>query len=157
MEKPCILFLEDDHALNASKTAQFIASGLEVISCHRIDQAIEKFEKYKDKIKCIVTDLNMRSFGLKDYAQDQDIPTLSGWIWLYRYILSDAPNIQVVVFSDFIEDLETRIEKTSDEEEKLAFASSRIRLVKKGDFFQHGHIDICRIVNEILAQPQLGC
>lgn len=117
-----VILLEDDMAANVTLTKLLSSNGYIVWSCNNVIQATELFKQKSELVDCIITDLNLSSFGLEECANDPDVPVLTGWVWLYKICLPQE-KVPVIIFSAFIDELTERIALSSDETEKLFYKS----------------------------------
>ncbi len=105
--KKTLLYLEDNGFL-LKRTVMFLEEdGYEVIRCSRIDLAIDALRDNKDKIDCIITDLNMDDQWLGSYQIESCGGLLSGWVWLRRFVYTEEKyrTIPCIIYSGFISEL----------------------------------------------------
>lgn len=82
---------------------------LEISICNDIYEANEILKENND-ISCIISDLNMCPDGLDEKYHEETFGTmLTGWVWIKYYILAkkEYSKIPIIIYSDFIDVLET--------------------------------------------------
>ena len=155
-EKHIILLLEDDYATLKNMGDFLERKNYEVIRCSRIDQAKERFEDDVNdadiprRIDCIVTDLNMRDEWLEKHQSESANMTLSGWVWLYRFVYPLIPKMPTVIYSKFVDDLVERIINTTDFNEREAFKQGNIKCLSKGNSLDTGRMGLIKSIEEVL-------
>jgi len=155
-KKYVILLLEDDLGTLKNIGDFLERNGYEVIRCCRIDQANERFQGDKkqnssaDQIDCIVTDLNMNDEWLGEYKDESTDMTLSGWVWLYRFVYPIRPEMPTVIYSKFVDELHERIGDTTDPQEREVFERNNIKCLSKGNTLGTGRIGLLDKIKEAL-------
>ncbi len=150
MEKKKILFLEDNGYV-VNQTRQFlIEDGFDVISCTRIDIAIECLKNNKDSIDCIITDLNMEDELLGEYQGESDGGLLSGWVWLMRfvYVNEELRNIPCIIYSGYIVDLENYLTRR---QEYYLLNKYKIACIPKGGNDNNGYNALIKKLDELFT------
>lgn len=101
----------------------------EVFSCLDIFEAIDKWEKNKEHIFHIITDLSMSPLGLnKEERRTTSGGLYTGWVWLWNYIIKkydiEMPekifeNKNIIIFSEYINNMKDY--EFISEKEKLCY------------------------------------
>ncbi len=156
MEKTKILFLEDDAEMN-EHTMELLKDSLdelygsmyEIIECDRIDLAKKEYLKHKEKICCIITDLNMDDEWIDEkYIEETKGGVLSGWVWIYRCVYKgqlEIINIPTIIYSGFIDELE---------EELSTPLPDMVYKIRKGGEDDDGFTPLFQKLTEILEKER---
>jgi len=152
------ILLEDDDCMR-DHTADLLTDELrkartlvdidyKVKEFRRIDQAKEFFNAHKDEIECIVTDLNMPDEWLGEYRHESFGCMLSGWVWLNRFVLPVRPNMPIVIYSGFIDELKTKIPP----KQLLSLNKANIECVSKGSDLGEGFNGLVKAIEKVIRK-----
>jgi len=149
-----ILFLEDDdymrnHTENLLATEHINNIGFDVKACGRIDLAKKYFKKNKKEIDCIVTDLNMSDEWLNEYSRESFGCILSGWVWLYHFVFSEEPDMPIVIYSGFLNDLKA---DNIPIEQRPYLKKQNIKCVAKGADEDNGFNGLIKAIKQVLQK-----
>lgn len=137
-----ILLIEDRGSVSFYLKALIEQDGDEVIEAYSILDAQSCLEK--NKIDCIILDLNLDAFGLTELEERQtENGTITGWIWLNNYVLNKNPEMQerTIIYSDYVNVLRSAVDvnllsdfviyqKRESSAEKLIDQINKIRKIK---------------------------
>lgn len=148
--KKTLLYLEDNGFL-LKQTVMFLEEdGYEVIRCSRIDLAINEFRNNKDKIDCIITDLNMDDQWLgKEYMKESNGGFLSGWVWLERFVYAEKENASIpcIIYSGYIPVLREHLTEVN----KLELLEQyNVHCVEKGGGDDNGYMALYEELKKII-------
>ena len=142
-----VLYLEDDANMRRYTAEQLRERGYDVEDFRRIDQVKEFFPANKDKIVCVIADLNMADQWLGEWRHESDGGMLSGWVWLQRFVYPKKPDMPTVIYSGYIPLLKDRLQT----EGKLSLLErGNIAYVEKGDGEWEGFGGLLRTLKEKL-------
>lgn len=146
-----ILFLEDNYSTSEHTTDMLRDEGYEVEEFQRIDQAKNYFNKYKEDILCIVTDLNLSDEWLGKYKSKSEGCLLSGWVWLYYFVFKEkTPDFPTVIYSRFIDELYSKIPI----EQKKILKNKNIMLVAKGTEDSEGFSGLIKAIETVTCKEK---
>ena len=155
--KNTILLLEDNAKMNRHikellEERPELSDNFNIETVHRIDLAREYFDKHKDEIRCIITDLNMNDEWLDDdWLKETNGGMFSGWVWLQHCVYTrdpickdspdynGIPNMPTIICSGYINLLEAELKKN----EKISeLKKQNIHLVPKGAGYETGFSEL---------------
>lgn len=140
--------LEDNDGSREHTAEKLKKKGYNVEDYSRIDQAKDFFNKHKDEIICIVTDLNMSDEWLGEYRSKSFGNILSGWVWLYYYVFSETPEMPTVIYSKFLDELKANIPP----EQLSSLGNRNIKCVAKGTDDAEGFNGLLDAICEIIRR-----
>jgi CheY-like chemotaxis protein len=90
-----ILFLENSGSIAYPIEDALQTKGHNVFIAISISAAKSYWEKEREKLDCIIADINMEPFGLKEEEVKQTAGgLLSGWIWLKNYVFPEREDMK---------------------------------------------------------------
>jgi hypothetical protein len=116
-----ILVLEDRGSIYTEIKEMFEDQGYETIKAIQISDAIDIITNQELKIIFCIIDLMLSPSGLSDEDINRsDKGKLAGWFFIKRFLLERGFNRnQIVIYSDYIPNLEQNIEKEELHDIKL--------------------------------------
>jgi CheY-like chemotaxis protein len=137
-EKKAVLVVEDN-PVELENMGGALQNDYYVILSSSIDRANDEIGKLlvaKRHLDLLIIDLNMSNSGLKtvELKRRTHGGSLTGWVWLYNVALKELSGNypKVLVYSEFIQELEEEMKKDSiDENEKKYYKS--IKTITKSE------------------------
>jgi CheY-like chemotaxis protein len=148
-----ILFIDDDVITLLSGTSILEEGGYSVDRIRSIAQADDLLEDGSIKsYDCLIIDMNMSN----DYIDDDDLKgkthggIFTGWVWLYNIAKPIFDKYQkspkVIVYSQYMRELEEEMESASDEERNYY---NGVKTITKAEMVQNPGL-LLKIVDELL-------
>lgn len=116
--KKKILLVEDTTVELANNGQELKEAGFEVISAGTTSKANASVDKHNGQFDCVIVDLNMnnRHIDDKDLAKLTHGGSLTGWIWLFFEARERINAREIIIYSEFITELEDYLlSATTDE------------------------------------------
>jgi CheY-like chemotaxis protein len=133
-----ILLIEDDATTNKNMKQLLERYGYRVAPCLDIYEANDYWNKYKNSIKCIVTDLNIVANGLSERYKKESVGGLfTGWLWLWDKVFSSPerkslPLKKVIILTAYQNSLDKYVKTQKDFAQKDAYDKDTF-IIAKGD------------------------
>ncbi len=144
-----ILYLEDEAGIRVFVSDFLLTQGYDVHSFRRIDQAKEFFCEKKEKIDCVIVDLNMDDVWLEEYQGESDGGLLSGWVWLQRFVFPYTPNMPTIIFSGYNQYLK---EFLKDKNQLYLLEKDNIKCVEKAGGDEDGFLGLFAALEELFPK-----
>jgi len=112
-----ILILEDNLVELENTAVEMREAGYEVFEASSTAEADDLLEQ-KKPFDCLIIDLNISNKFLdNDLIPKTHGGSLTGWVWLYNVAKPEFENSpMIIVYSEFIREIEENMESASDEE-----------------------------------------
>ena len=127
--KKKILLIEDTLDELSENGEELENAGFEVIRAGSTSKANTSIVNHNGYFDCVIIDLNMSSKRLSsDLAKKTHGGSLTGWIWLYYDARSKINSKQIIIYSEFIGELQEYLQNVSEDE--LNFYNSTVSIPK---------------------------
>jgi hypothetical protein len=153
-EKKIVLVVEDN-PVELENMGGALQKDYEVIRSSSIDRAndeIDKLNVEKRHLDLLIIDLNMSNRFLPvEYKGRTHGGSLTGWVWLYNVALKELSGKfpKVLVYSEFIQELEDEMNKESIDEKEKEYYNS-IKTITKSETVNDRYV-LKKAVDELLG------